>query len=56
MILSCFCDSTVTGKTRGAEFQDREHGHHRRVHNALKRSPPLPRHYKCTICGRERAK
>lgn len=39
------------------EFQDREHGIGRRVHNMLKKAPPgVPQEYRCTVCGTTRTR
>jgi hypothetical protein len=49
VIRSCGCASTKTGNPAGAEFQDRQYGKGRRVHNVGAKV------VRCTICGSEKS-
>ena len=55
MILSCFCECSPGGNTRGAEYQDAKYGKDMRVHNKAKGANRTVK-YRCTICGREKTK
>jgi aspartate carbamoyltransferase regulatory subunit len=45
MVLKCDCKN---------DFQDKEHGKGKRVHNPMKVVKPQPPKYRCTVCGREK--